>query len=102
MTVLIESQSPIPREQIYDSQTGLNVLNAIKQVLEQDEFGLFKLKSKADFDKKISQSNRDIEKLVNVKSRAAEQINLITDELQKLKSDNQQRLQIVGGLLDAN
>jgi hypothetical protein len=102
MTVAIKTKKPDKVEQIYSSQTGMNVLESIRKILQRDKFNLFNLRSTFEFDRKIEQSNRDIEKLMGLRSQGAEQIEKLTAELNKLQTQNQQRLSIIGGMLDAN
>ena len=102
MTIAIETENPQDSEQIYSSQTGLNVLESIRKVLQRDKFNLFNLKANFEFDQKIDQSEKDIDKLIRLRSQGADQTAKLNDELKQLKLKNQKCLQHIGGLLDAH
>jgi hypothetical protein len=102
MTIAINTHKPVKGEQTYSSQTGMNVLESIRNILQRDKFNLFNLKSSIEFDRKINQSNGDIEKLISLKSQGTDQLKKLSAEVTQLKSKNQQRLQVIGDLLDAN
>lgn len=101
MSFNVNIESGNHKEQIYDSNQGLYVLNKIQHILEQDKFNLFKLKSSIHIDQQIDQTNRDIEKLISLRDQGNEQIEILTEELNKLKKVNSQRRQMIGGVLDA-
>lgn len=101
MSININTEKDDHIEQIYESDKCLSVFNSIKQILEQDKFDIFKLKSSLDFDQKIDQSNKDIEKLIQLRTQGSEQIEVLKEELNKLKSANLQRHKFIGDILNA-
>jgi hypothetical protein len=102
MTISISTDDKSYPEQTYSHQNGVRILDAIGIILKQDRVNLFKLKSTVDIDSKIEQSNRDIEKQINLRTQNMERKEKLTAQVNDLKSKNQQRIAVIGGILDVN
>ena len=61
----------------------------LKAILEQDEFDLFKTKSKNRLESKLKISDAKIQKLLNLKIRSSEAIKKLSEQKKNLKSKNQ-------------
>lgn len=74
-----------------DSIDGIDLekfKNILRDFIERDTYGIFKLKSKKLLDKKINLSNDKIEKLLDLKKRSNDQIEKETEKLAELEEKN--------------
>ncbi len=71
----------------------------IKKILEKDEYEIFELNSKKQYNKKLKKSNDIINKLITINQKSKQLIKKINNELTELKSNNSKIVDVLNGKL---
>jgi len=87
---LIEKQKLKTEQMFEETAFAKFVLQSLKGIIADDTYDLFKIKSRADFDKKNSEISKLIDRLIDKQRQSKEQIETYQVELDKVQSDNLQ------------
>ncbi len=85
----------VVKPQDFDLEVAQTVYRGVQSILEKDEFDLFATKSSKSFDLKIAKINTEIEKLIQLNTKAKTDEEKFHTKLAQLKKENDKKMGIL-------
>jgi CMP-2-keto-3-deoxyoctulosonic acid synthetase len=79
----------------FDLDLSLLVYNAVKTILEKDQYDLLHTKSKLLYDKRIQVVDKRINHLIGLNGTAKEQTKKLVNSIKLLKIENENKLRVL-------
>lgn len=87
--------SPQLKDRPFDLDLSLLVYNAVKTILEKDEYNLLNTKTKLLLDRKIKIVDQKIRHLIELNVNGKEQIKKIVNSVKYIKIENEKKLKVI-------
>jgi len=87
------------REIDFDIDLARLMYESMKNILEKDTYGIFSLKSKTVYDRKISEIVLNIDKFIRLNTKGKKEAKSLIERLGILKNENTDRIRILRGKL---